>query len=373
MSSLQQSYPRHYFLIESVGEYDMLPLLHLLLINGLNPTTVEHTLGSPTPTVHPFFGVLGEVWDECPNRNDIAKLLVVFRHHRVHDPESGYGPVIQAVRCNNTDLLGIILAVGEGPDETDNLQRCALWHAAHFGNNDAIPLLLDYGSTNLNLSTEDNTVQSPVMEAALQGHLETVRILDNRGCSHEPSNSIQATPLHMAACNGRDHIVEYLCASRQYAERFDLKDQWGNTDLMLAVYNGHDEIVNLLMQAGVSYGERVCNDAGWTPITLAAYNGHLPLVELLTKAGVDPRQSSRESKNALEIARAPQNFTVEEYLNAHEVGRSLGLLLQNKGQEEAESGELDSEEVSTRKDDLIMSEMMKEIEEMQVMVAGSSE
>lgn len=372
MSALQRSNPRQYYLFESANEYDILPLLHLLLLNGFHPFAAEPTLESAKTLTSPFSCVLGAEWDECPNRNDIAKLLVVFNHHRALDTRTGYGPIIHCVRYSNAELLETILGIGGDPDEADSLRRPALWHAASVGNNDAVLLLLDYGSKKLDYWTEctsGNHFHSPVVEAASKGHLKTVRILDARGCCHDPKTSIKATTLHVSACNGHSDIVEYLCMSRQYAKLLELKDKWGNTALMLAVYKGHEQIVRFLIQVGAACGDRVRNDAGWTPMTLAAHNGNLPLIETLAKAGVDPQRSAREGKNAFGIARARQHLAVEEYLKAHEVGRSLGLLQNIVQEHKLTSG---AENVAPE-GDFIMSEMLEQIEEMQNMVAGMSD
>ncbi|MCH6256844.1 ankyrin repeat domain-containing protein [Puniceicoccaceae bacterium K14] len=66
----------------------------------------------------------------------------------------------------------------------------------------------------------------------------------------------------------------------------DLKDEKGNTLLMLASYHGHLETVRMLLDFGADTECR--NDRKQTPLGGVAFKGHLDVVELLLERGADP-------------------------------------------------------------------------------------
>lgn len=98
----------------------------------------------------------------------------------------------------------------------------------------------------------------------------------------------------------------------------EARDSEGRTGLLLAVYHGHHEVVNLLTdrrpgtdvfeaaaagQAG-RVGELIREDPsrmdsvssdGFSPLGLAAFFGHPDLVELLLASGADPNVASRNA------------------------------------------------------------------------------
>jgi len=59
----------------------------------------------------------------------------------------------------------------------------------------------------------------------------------------------------------------------------------GNTALHYAAQNGHVELCEVLVRAGVSYDART--KVNRTPLHLAAQEGHLPVVQLLISSGAD--------------------------------------------------------------------------------------
>lgn len=83
------------------------------------------------------------------------------------------------------------------------------------------------------------------------------------------------TPLVMAACNGRDKLVQLLLQQPEIA--VDLADDMGNTPLIVAAANGHAVVVRQLLDAKASV--ECVNDQGDSALTDAVESTALVLLE----------------------------------------------------------------------------------------------
>jgi len=115
----------------------------------------------------------------------------------------------------------------------------------------------------------------------------------------------------------------------------DQRDEFGNTMLMLAAFNGHDEVIKTLLEAGA--GVRHENNEGrtalmfastgpfpatvrllfetgadvnatdnvehFTPVMFAASEGLSPIVDILIEAGADPTMTDTDGDTAADFAR----------------------------------------------------------------------
>ena len=63
----------------------------------------------------------------------------------------------------------------------------------------------------------------------------------------------------------------------------NVKDERGNTGLIEAARNGHDDVVRTLLQSGADAKMR--NDDGKTALMLAAQGGHEETAQVLRQAG----------------------------------------------------------------------------------------
>ncbi|TRX91829.1 hypothetical protein FHL15_007382 [Xylaria flabelliformis] len=108
---------------------------------------------------------------------------------------------------------------------------------------------------------------------------------------------------------------EYETARKRLSERpedLNFADYAGNTPLQVASLNGHEDIVQLLIEAGCNLDCR--NSDKETPLLDAVENGHLAVVKLLLKAGVNPRKADAEGHEPLE--KVPDDLDNAEEIRA---------------------------------------------------------
>jgi hypothetical protein len=97
------------------------------------------------------------------------------------------------------------------------------------------------------------------------------------------------TPLTDACEDGDYDKAKHLLA--EYPEDLDQPDAARNTPLQCASLNGHEDIVQMLLQNGCNIHCK--NDLGDSPLLDAVENGHLKVIKLLLGAGVDPRARNK--------------------------------------------------------------------------------
>ena len=75
----------------------------------------------------------------------------------------------------------------------------------------------------------------------------------------------------------------------------------GRTALAIACRNGSDEAAEALCAHGAELDAR--DDSQRTPLMLAAWEGHTKICEMLLALGADPSLKSKQGKTALDCAR----------------------------------------------------------------------
>jgi len=79
------------------------------------------------------------------------------------------------------------------------------------------------------------------------------------------------SPLHYAACSGREFVVQALL---EYGATVDVYNENGHTPLMEAANAGHINTARVLLKAGAGINTH-SNEFKETALTLAAYKGKL--------------------------------------------------------------------------------------------------
>ncbi|TGE00686.1 ankyrin repeat domain-containing protein [Methylobacterium nonmethylotrophicum] len=80
----------------------------------------------------------------------------------------------------------------------------------------------------------------------------------------------------------------------------DLRNDKGDTLLMLAAYHGHAETVRVLLEHRAD--PEIANDRGQTPLAAAAFKGAMPVVQALLEGGAAIDGAGPDGRTALMIA-----------------------------------------------------------------------
>lgn len=119
-------------------------------------------------------------------------------------------------------------------------------------------------------------------EAAEMGNRAAVALFIEAKTSTEIRDNRGWTPLMMAAFNGRDEIVDLLI---QNDADVNALDQGGNSALHWAAFGGHTACAKRLIENLARIDEQ--NSFGWTPLIQAAARNHPDVVRLLIDSGAN--------------------------------------------------------------------------------------
>ena len=160
-----------------------------------------------------------------------------------------------------TTIAAVVL-VGCGASKEQNI-----WEAAASNDTNIIDLLIALGQ---NVNAKDGGIGTPMHHAAIEGHEGLIKYLIEKGVKINETNSIGYTPLHYAAQVGNNEVVELLIGN---GAKLDLRDSkmdgplyenavGGNTPLMHAVYGYKKDTVELLLKSGAEVN--LLYDMGFT-------------------------------------------------------------------------------------------------------------
>uniref|UniRef100_A0A8C4XBQ7 Caskin-2-like n=1 Tax=Erpetoichthys calabaricus TaxID=27687 RepID=A0A8C4XBQ7_ERPCA len=206
-----------------------------------------------------------------------------------------------AALTGTTDLISLLLEAQATVDIKDNNGIRPLHYAAWQGMADKVFMLLRAGAS-VNMASQDG--QIPLHLAAQYGHYEVSEMLLQHQSNPCILNKVQKTPLDLACEFGRLKVAQLLLNSNMCAalleggENKDGLEIACNTPLHLAARNGHKEIIQILLKAGISINRTT--RAG-TALHEAALYGKKEVVRLLLDSGIDVNLRNTYGQTALDI------------------------------------------------------------------------
>lgn len=122
------------------------------------------------------------------------------------------------------------------------------------------------------------SLSAGIWSAALDGDLQRVKLLVQKGTDPNMRDSAGYTALHYGSRGGHLAVCAFLlengaCPSPQ--------TPGGAAPLHRAAYCGHLDVVRLLLQSGAD--PTLCDDDGANPLHKAAEQGHIEVCQLLLK------------------------------------------------------------------------------------------
>lgn len=162
------------------------------------------------------------------------------------------------------------------------------------------------------LGCEPEQPQQPpsLLDAAEQGDLQTMDNFLQGSQLVNMRNACLWTPLMKAALNGHLEAVKKLLAKGADVRAID---KGGYSAMMLAASNNFADVVDVLIQHGADIN-RIEHTHGWSALIWAAKRGHLESVKVLLKHGADKSIVDDDEMTALKHAQEKAYTKVVEAL-----------------------------------------------------------
>jgi uncharacterized protein len=140
-----------------------------------------------------------------------------------------------------------------------------------------------------------------LMTAAMEGHVEVLRWLADKGVALNEWNTQGCTALWLACLDGRTSAVRLLL---ERGADPSIAGPCGGTPLMTATQTGHLEVVRVLL--GNPSGETTINErdeGGATALWWACSYGRGGFVRALLESGADPTMADTNGRIPMDIAK----------------------------------------------------------------------
>jgi uncharacterized protein len=208
-------------------------------------------------------------------RNYFKKAIYLYVFIAFNSALAGsYDDFFVAIKQDDDKAIAALLKRGFDPNTRDPKGIHGLFLAVREPSLKAANVLIAWPKTNVESRTPQD--ESPLMMAALKGHLDLVRKLIARGGD---VNKTGWAPLHYAATNGHLDIMRLLLENHAY---IDAESPNGTTPLMMAAQYGTPAAVKLLLDEGADPALK--NQLGLTAIDFAQRVGRSETAELIAGA-----------------------------------------------------------------------------------------
>lgn len=187
-----------------------------------------------------------------------------------------YEDFFAAIEVDNESGLRSLLARGMDPNTLDPKGQNGLFLALRGGSPKAFAVLIENPATQVDQANAVN--ETPLMMAALRGHVEAMKQLIARGAA---INRAGWTPLHYAASGPSAAAVQLLL---DRGAEVNARAPNGNTPLMQAARYGSEDSVRLLLKKGAD--RKLRNNRDLDAADYARLDGRDSLAQRLESGGI---------------------------------------------------------------------------------------
>jgi len=139
-----------------------------------------------------------------------------------------------------------------------------------------------------------------IVKEAERGNIKEVKDLIDNECDINIATKGNMTALMGAAYNGHYEIVKLLLEAGANVNVMDSDDDGGFTALMLATVQGKFAVVKTLLQNGAN--PNIQRKNGMTALMGAVEEGYVAIAQILLDNGADPTAKDNDGTTALELA-----------------------------------------------------------------------
>ena len=190
-----------------------------------------------------------------------------------------YEDFFRSIKEDDEEIVQSLLQRGFDPNTPSPDGLHGLFMAMREPSPKVASVLIAWPKTNIEARTPQD--ESPLMLAALKGHMDLVRQLVARDAD---INKPGWAPLHYAATGGHVQIMQFLL---EHSAFIDAESPNGTTPLMMAAMYGSPEAVKLLLDAGADLAMK--NQLGMTALDFARRGGRPDSVKLIEARLRDPK------------------------------------------------------------------------------------
>jgi len=206
-------------------------------------------------------------------RNHFKYLVFVFVFAWFSVAQAGsYEDFFAAIKKDDGGVITELLRRGFDPNTPSPDGQDGLYLALRDGSLKAANALIDWPKTKVESRNAQD--ESPLMMAALKGHLDVVKKLIERDAD---VNKPGWAPLHYAATGGHLAVMELLLEQHAF---IDAESPNGTTPLMMAAHYGSPAAVKLLLEAGADTAMK--NQLGMTAIDFARRGNRPDSLEMIS-------------------------------------------------------------------------------------------
>jgi len=170
----------------------------------------------------------------------VSYLVVLFGFNITY--AGSFEDFFSAIKQDDVVQVQALLQRGFDPNTLDSTGQPGLIAAIKSGSVKVATLLVN--TPNIKVEVRNSADESPLMMAALNGHVALVRLLIQKDAD---VNKPGWTALHYAATNGHIDVMDLLLEENAY---IDATSPNGTTPLMMAAHYGTPSAVKQLLEAG---------------------------------------------------------------------------------------------------------------------------
>ncbi|KAF9875384.1 hypothetical protein CkaCkLH20_07204 [Colletotrichum karsti] len=267
-----------------------------------------------------------------------ASLTVSGIDVNVKDSSDGDSPLLAASARGHELIVQMLLDKKVDVHAVNKKGETALHRACFSGHTEAARILLAAGADS-DIKLQDSDGDTPLHSASRRDDLGNLEIARELMKNHEGR-----TPLHLAMAADSDDLFEFLLdagadfgtadskgntilhnaasdgkwkfchtlVSLRFNAKLEVKNQAGETPLLLAVRQNKPKAVDVLLESGADVNI-TCRD-GTKPLHLACSKGYLEICQTLVSRNADVKSKNKEEKNPLHLAVLNNHLDVVKFL-----------------------------------------------------------